>query len=350
MEKVKRSDIIAGISIYSSRVSACIGVTDGEAPLNIVGLGRREGRFLGAKGVLDIDALSRAIRDSLDMAQEEANVETSKTLVAVSGGSINSDRSRGIIKLGPKGREVTEKNLRDVLKIADTVPISMEREIIHSIPQDYIVDGQSDIKNPVGLHGVKLEAETLIVTAHLPFLQNVAKSLNLAGADLDGVVYSGIAASKCLLSKNTEGQGVVLVEIDNNFTGLSVFFDNALIGIHISQKSVIADGVLEILRGEIDKARRDKPISKAILAGGGYIHEDFIEKVNKVFGIPSETAYLRSAKGTARDMNNPSYLASIGLVLCGFEEKKKCVAGKKTRMGVFGKATRKVGLFLEEYF
>lgn len=350
MEKVRKNDIIATVSIHSSRVSSCIAILDEEMSLNIAGLGKTDGRLLGIKGVLDIDALSRAIRDSMKMAQGEAGVGSPKTLVSITGGSINSEKSRGIIKLSQKGREVSGANVRDVLKIADTVPINIEKEIMHSVPQDFIVDGQNDIKDPVGLHGVKLETETLLVTVHLPFLHNIVKSLNLAGVELEDAIFSGIAASKCLLSQETEAKGVVLIEIDNNFTTLSVFFDNVLIGLYILQKSVIADGALELLKESLDAIRGEKTISKIILAGGGYIHEDFVERTNKVFGVPSQIAYARNVKGTAMDMNNPSHITSIGLALYGFEKRKDNFLDRKAGRGILSRATRRMGEFLEEYF
>ena len=350
MEKIRRKDIVTALTVYSSRVSAGIGILDEDGAPNIAGLGKSEGRLLGAKGVLDIDALSRAIRDSLKTAQEEAGVESSRAFVGISGGSIKSERSRGIVKLSQRGYEISDKNVREVLKVANTIPINMAREIMHSIPQDFIVDGQNDIRNPVGLHGAKLETETLLITAHIPFSQNIIKALNLAGIDVEDIVFSGIAAGRCLLSGDAGDKGAVLMEIDNNFTAISVFFDNVLRGIDIQQKSVIEEGVLEALKENADKIRAGKPVSKIILAGGGYIHEDFIEKVESVFGVPSQMAYARNAKGRARDITSPSHITSIGLILYGFGQKGDRAADKRGGLGILRSATRRMGEFLEEYF
>lgn len=349
MEKIRKSNIVTALSVYSSRVSACIATLNEELSPNIVGLGKCDGRLLGGKGVLDIDALSRAIRDSLKMAQEEAGLEFPRTFVSISGGSLKSEKARGMVKLGQRGREITDKDVRGALKIADTVPINIEREIIHSIPQDFIVDGQKDIENPLGLYGVKLEVETLLITVHMPFLQNIIKSLNLAGVELEDFVFSGIAAYQCLLSQDTEGKGIILIEIDNNFTVISVFFDNVLRGVDIQQKSVIADGVLEILKEKVDKIRDNRPISKLILAGGGYIHDDFIKKVDSVFGIPSQMAYPRNINGSARDINNPNHLTSVGLALYGLR-RRESLARNWANFGPLHKMTRRIGNFLNEYF
>ena len=348
MEKIKKNDVVTALGIYASRVSACIAATDKDGHPDIIGLGKSEGRFMGGKGVLDIDGLSKALRDSLGMAQEEAKTEPTRALVSISGGALKSEKSRGMISLSQRGEEISDRSVRNVLKVANTIPLNIEREIIHSIPQDFTVDGQSGIKNPVGLYGVKLEAETLLITAHVPFVQNVIKCLNLAGVESEDVVFSGIAASRCVFPPDEGGgTGVVLMEIDNNFTALSLFFNDVLGGIDIYPNSVISDGALKALKKKIDDLRCHKPISKIMLAGGAYVHEDFIEKADSVFGIPSQMAYARNIRGRARDINNPAHIASIGLALYGLEKRRK---GQSRGSGLLRKASRRVTDFFTDYF
>lgn len=350
MEKIRKDGVITAISVYSSRISCCIATLDKDGNPYIIGLGKSEGKFLGGKGILDIEALSKGIRDSLKIAQNEAALETTRAFISISGGSISSEKSRGLIKLSERGGEISNKNIRDVLKIANTIPINVAKEVMHSIPQDFIVDGQDEIENPIGLNAVKLETETLLITVHQPFLYNIVKSLNLSGIELEEVVFSGIAASYCLLSRDTAERGTVLMEIDNAFTALSAFYNNVLRGVYIHHKSVIADGTLESLKENVDRIRSNKPISKIILAGAGYIHEDFIEKIDSVFGIPSHMAYVRNIKGSARDIANPTHLTSIGLALYGFEKRRDNIAERKKKSVILGKVTRRVGEFLDEYF
>jgi len=350
MEKVKKSDIITALSIHSSRVSACISAPGEDGDPHIAGLGKSEGKLLGEKGVLSIDRLSGVIREALARAREEAKTEPRKVLVCVSGGNINSEKSRGIVKLSQRGEEISERNIKDALKIANTIPINMEKEIIHSIPQSFILDGQKGIEDPVGLFGVKLELEALLVTAHLPFLQNIVKAVNLAGLDLEDVAFSGIASSKCLLSGDTEKKGIILMEIDNHYTACSLFFGNVLRGVAVEEKSAIKEGALEALRGKLDKMRGDKTISRIFLTGGGYIHEDFIEKVNTIFGIPSEMAYVRNVKGSARDIRNTFHLTSMGLALYGLERRRESSAGKRRGSRIIRKISKSIGDFINEYF
>ena len=257
MEKMKSKDIISSLSINSSNVAACVMTLDEEKSPFILGLGKAEGRLLGSRGVLNIDELSKAIKDSLRKAQSEAGYKSPKVVISITGGSLSSEISRGIVKLSSKGEEIRARHVKAALKIAEAIPVDSAKDILHSIPQDFIVDGQSGISNPTGLNGVKLETETMLVTAHAPFLQNVVKAMNLSGIELEDVVFSGLANYQCLAADETIGQGIVLIEIDNNFTTLSVFYDNTLRGIHIEQESVIADSVLERLKVGMDRIRNN---------------------------------------------------------------------------------------------
>jgi len=349
MEKINKKNAVAALSVYSSRVSACVAVLGEDGLANVIGLGKSEGKFMGSTGILDIDALSGALRDSLKIAQEESGTDLSRVLVGVTGGSIGSEKSRGMVRLSHKSEEITQRRIREVMKVADVIPAGIEKSVIHSIPQHFTVDGQGGIKNPTGLYGVKLEAETLLITAPVPFLQNTVKCLNMAGLDAEDIVFSGIAASRCLLSGQGGEGGVVLMEIDNNFTVLSIFFDGTLIAVDVYGKSVISDGAIEVLKKKIDKIRGGRPVSRVILAGGSYVHEDFIEKMEAVFGVPSQAAYARNIRGSAKDINNPANITSIGLAVYGLMRKKENMARRKGG-GLLGEATRKVGDFLSEYF
>ncbi|MBN1871322.1 MAG: hypothetical protein JW800_02000, partial [Candidatus Omnitrophica bacterium] len=181
-------------------------------------------------------------------------------------------------------------------------------------------------------------------------LQNVVKAMNLSGIELEDLVFSGLAAFQCLMSDDTKEQGIALIEIDDNFTTLSVFYDNVLRGVCVEQKSVIALNVLERLKGEMNRIRDGRPISKIILLGSSYVHEDFIDNVNTVFGIPSHAAYIKNIRGKSKDITNPTYLTSIGASLYGFDARARAYGHRELRFGLIRKATRRVEEFIDEYF
>lgn len=350
MEKINKENIVTALNIGSTRVSACVAKRDAAGTVSIVGMGRAEGKLMGKKGVLDIDTMSSAIRVSLKMAEVESGVETARAFVSISGANITSEKGRGMVKLGKKGEEIFNRHVKSALRVAEAVPISMEKEIIHSISQNFTVDGQSGIKNPIGLYGVKLEVEALIIAADVPFLQNVIKCLNIAGVELEDVVFSGIATARCVFPKELETGGIVLIEADSNFTSLSIFFDNVLRGIDVYDKNIFQEGALEYLRDITDSMRGARPISKIIITGSSFLPEEIIERLETVFRVPSQIGYPRNIKGSAKDINNPIYMTSIGLAVYGLEKRLAALPGAGSKLGFFHKMIGNLKALFTEYF
>ena len=350
MEKINKENIIAALNIGSSRVSACIAMTDQSGAVSIIGLGKTEGKLMGKKGVLDIDAMSSAMCASLKLAEVEAGVEVTRALVGISGANITSEKGRGMVKLGKKGEEIFNRHVKSAIRVAEAVPLSLEKEIMHSIPQNFAVDGQSGIKSPIGLYGVKLEVEALIIAVDVPFLQTIIKCLNIAGAELEDAVFSGIATARCVFSKERDEGGIVLIEADSNFTALSIFFDNTLRGVNVYDKNVFQDGALEYLRDTTDRLRGTRPISKIIITGSSFLPEEIIEKLETVFRVPSQIGYPRNIKGSAKDINNPVHITSMGLTLYGAEKRLASLPGAGSKLGFVHRIIGKLRSMFAEYF
>ncbi len=347
---VNKENIVAAVNIGSSRITACIANIEPDGSTSVVGLGKADGKFMGKKGVLDIDILSNAIRYSLKAAEQEAGTAVSRAFVSISGANITSERSRGMARLGKRGEEISNRHIRSVLRVAEAVPLGLEREIIHSIPQSFVVDGQDSIKNPIGLYGVKLEVDALLIVADMPFLQNVIKCLNVAGVELEDAIFSGIATAASVFPKEEEPGGVILIEADNSFTSLSVFFDDVLRGADVCDRNILQEGVLESLRDATDKIRGTRPISKIIIAGSSFLPEEIIERLETVFRVPAETGYPRNIKGSARDINNPAYITAMGLAIYGAEKRSSEVPMMSSKLGLFNKVVNRLKSLFTEYF
>lgn len=350
MEKLNNGNMVAALSIGSSRVSACIAKIDAGGGADIAGLGKAEGRLMGKKGVLDADAMSSAMRASLKTAEVEAGIEATKAFISISGANIISEKGRGMVKLGKKGEEIFSRHVKSALRVAEAMPLSMEREIIHSIPQSFAVDGQNGIKNPAGLYGVKLEVEALVIAVDIPFLQNIIKCLNMAGIELEDAVFSGIATARCVLPKEGEAGGIVLIEADNSFTALSIFFDNVLRGVDVYDKNIFQEGALEYLRDATDRMRGTKPVSKIIITGSALLPEEIIERLETVFMVPSQIAYPRRIKGTAKDINNPAHITSMGLAMYGADRKSAVLPAVGSKLGVFNRLAGRLKALFNDYF
>lgn len=352
MEKVKinRENIVIALNIGSSRITACIAAADSCGSAAIIGLGKADGRFMGNKGVLDIDVMSNAMRYAMRAAGQEAGTEITRTFVSISGANITSEKSRGMIRLCKSGEEIFNRHIKSALSVAEAVPLGMEKEIVHSIPQSFVVDGQDSIKNPLGLYGVKMEVDALLVAAAAPFLQNVIKCLNIAGAELEDVVFSGIAAAACVFPKEMEPGCVILIEADNNFTSLSVFLDNVLRGMEAYGKNILQSGAMESLSEGAKRICGAVPISKIVITGSSFFSEDIIERLEAVFRVGAEIGYPRNIRGTARDINNPAYITAMGLAIYGAEKRLAEAPVTGCGRGVFGKAINHLKALFAEYF
>ncbi|MDP3789029.1 MAG: hypothetical protein Q8R48_01325 [Candidatus Omnitrophota bacterium] len=350
MEKMNKGNIVAALSIGSSRVSACIARFDASGAASIIGLGKTEGRLMGKKGVLDVDVMSSAIRSSLKMAEVEAGIEATRAFVSISGANIVSEKGRGMIKLGKKGEEISVRHVKSALKVAEAMPLSIEKEIIHSIPQSFAVDGQEGVKNPVGLYGVKLEVEALVIAVDVPFLQTIIKCLNIAGAELEDAVFSGIATARCVFPKEAEPGGIVLIEADTSFTALSIFFDNVLRGVDVYDKNIFQEGALEYLRDATDRMRGTRPVSKIIITGSSFLPEEIIERLETVFRVPSQIGYPRHIKGTAKEINNPAHITSMGLAMYGADKRRAALPVIGSKLGFVSRIAVRLKALFNDYF
>jgi len=339
---------VSALALNSNRISASVVRLNEDGEPFVTGLGKFEGRIMGSSGVLDIDRMARGMKTALSKAFEESGDEPKQLLLGVSGASVSCETARGIVKIGNKNGEITKTHLREVMKIAEMLPVDRARQILHSIPQDFILDGQDGIANPLGLAGMKLETETLLVTAYAPFIQNVTKALNLAGKEARDIIFSVFAVSDSVFERQDKPKGVALLEIDDAFTSVSFFYGNLLRGLKVERSSAISEGALERLSKGLDKMRGGRAVSEIILLGGSYVHEDFVEKVNRVFGIPSRMAYLRQVKGSAKDISSPAHIPSISLCLYGLVSSSP--DSDIIRQGLLGRARRRLGEFIEEYF
>jgi cell division ATPase FtsA len=192
--------------------------------------------------------------------------------------------------------------------------------------------------------------EALIIAVDTPFLQNIIKCLNIAGIELEDAVFSGIATARCVFPKEPEAGGIVLVEADSNFTALSVFCDNILSGVDVYDKNIFQDGALEYLRDATDRIRGTRPISKIIITGSSFLPEEIIERLEAVFRVPSQIGYPRHIKGSAKDINNPVHITSMGLALYGLEKRRAASPAAGSKFGFFRRVAARLKSLFNEYF
>jgi len=254
-------NLICGIDIGSSKIATVVGMFSEEInELKIIGFNTTAARGVRKGLVVDIKEATEAVEDSVEKAERMAGHKINKVYVAVGGPHISSLNSHGIVAVSNPQGEINEDDVARVIEAAKAISLSSTRRIIEVIPRDYIVDGQSGIKNPIGMSGVRLEVETHIITASATNLKNQERILGDLGIENQGFVFSGLASAEAVLTNTEKELGIVLVDIGGGKIDLSIYADGAL-----SYSSSIPIGARHIsndiavgLRVSLDSAEKIK--------------------------------------------------------------------------------------------
>ncbi len=221
----KRENLVVGLDIGTTKICAIVGAMTDEG-LDVVGIGTSPSRGLRKGVVINIESTVNAIRKAIQEAELMAGCEIKAVFAGIAGGHIKGINSQGVIAI--KNREVTTEDVRRVIDAAKALAIPMDREVIHILPQEFIIDDQDGIKEPLGMSGVRLEARVHIVTGAVASAQNIIKSCNKAGVDVGDIVLEQLASSEAVLTADEKDLGVALVDIGGGTTDIAIFVDGAI--------------------------------------------------------------------------------------------------------------------------
>lgn len=234
MSAAKKDNLIVGLDIGTTKICAIVGNVT-EDGLDIVGIGTSPSSGLRKGVVINIESTVSAIRKAVEEAELMAGCEIKSVYAGIAGGHIKGTNSQGVIAI--KNREVSQEDVRRVIDAAKAIAIPMDREVIHILPQEFIIDEQDGIREPLGMSGVRLEAKVHIVTGAVASAQNIVKSCNRSGLDVADIVLEQLASSEAVLSADEKELGVCLVDIGGGTTDVAIFSEGA-----IKYTSVIALG------------------------------------------------------------------------------------------------------------
>ena len=210
-----------GLDIGTTKVSAVVARPGSDDRAEIVGVGNHPSHGLKRGVVVNIEKTVDSIEKAVEKAERMSGHRIEKVVVGIAGGHIKGMTGRGMVTLREK--EVTPRDIDRVIESANALVIPAEREIIHVIPQEYIVDRESGIKDPVGIHGVKLEANVHIVTGHVTAAQNIVKCVNLCGMSSVDMVLEQIASSEAILTEDEKEIGVAMIDCGGGTCDIAVF-------------------------------------------------------------------------------------------------------------------------------
>lgn len=385
----RQNDIIVGLDIGTTKICSVVGEVD-KNEINIIGVGSHPSIGLRKGVVVNIESTVDSIKKAIEEAELMAGCEISSVYAGIAGGHITGFNSRGIVAI--KGTEITQHDVDRVIDAARAVAIPMDREVIHVIPQEFIVDDQDGIQNPIGMAGVRLEAKIHIVTGAVTSAHNIVKCANRSGLDVCDIVLEPLASGEAVLTDEEKELGTALLDLGGGTTDLAIFsgknikhtFVLALGGNNLTNdiavglrsplgeaekvkkkygtclsKSISADESIEVpgtggrkprklprqilgeileprmeeifalIKREIYRAEMERVISSGIVVTGGTALLDGVTDVAEaVFNLPTRLGRPQGISGLIDVVNNPMYATGVGLVMYG----AKNVTSKKFRI------------------
>lgn len=230
---MKQSELIAAIDVGSSKVTTVIAQINteevtGEKSVSVIGVSNQHSKGVKKGQIVDIEESVESIIASVEPAERMAGYNLDKAYISVGGGHVSSQNSKGVVAVSNSSGEVTDEDIDRVIEAARAISHPASREIIHVVPREFIVDGESGVRDAVGMSGVRLEVETHIVTSSSAALKNLTKSVGEVGVEVADIVFTGLASSYATLTQTEKELGCVLVDIGSGTTSICAFVDGAL--------------------------------------------------------------------------------------------------------------------------
>src|SRR5438132_544265 len=219
----RRERYLVGLDVGTSRVTTVVGESMDDGTLDVVGIGVAESRGIKRGVVVNVDAAVDSIKKAIEEAELMAGVEIDSVHLALSGPHIKGFNSRGVIAVAGKNREITRDDVRRAIDAAKAVALPSGREILHVLPQDFVVDEQDGIGAPVGMMGARLEVNVHVVTGSASSTQNVVACVNRAGVAVLDTVLEQLAASEAVLTGDEKQLGVAIVDVGGGTTDFAIF-------------------------------------------------------------------------------------------------------------------------------
>src|SRR3990172_3413037 len=228
-----KTKIVAGLELGSSKIATLIAqaVVDPvsfDTTVNIVGVSSVDSKGIKKGQIVDIEEAVEATIAGVEGAERMAGYNLDSAYIAIGGAHVTSQNSHGVVAVSDPDGEITEDDVARVIEAASAVSLPSSRELIHVIPKEYIVDGESGVKDPIGMSGVRLEVETHLITASSAAVKNIRKALDEVGIDINGLVFSGFAAAEAVLTKTEKELGCVVCDVGGGTTSICSYIDGAL--------------------------------------------------------------------------------------------------------------------------
>jgi len=225
---MKKRGIITSIDVGTTKVCTTIADVDDGGNIRVVGVGVTPSQGLHKGLVVNINEARESVRESVKKAEQASGYKVESAYVGVTGRHVSSLNNRAVVAITRNDRLVRSDDLRRVLTTARSIKVPIERRLLHVIPRGYAVDGQAGVKNPIGMHGFRLDVEAHIITAAVTSVQNLVKCIRGIGVDIDDLILEPLASSEAVLSEDEKQVGVVMADIGGGTTDIAIFKEGSI--------------------------------------------------------------------------------------------------------------------------
>lgn len=395
----RHEQILVGLDIGTSKIACVVAEAGPDGKLDVVGIGTHPSRGLRKGVVVNIESTVESIRLAVEEAELMAGVEIKSVFTGIAGSHIRGYNSHGVVAI--KGGEVTPEDVDRVIDAASAMNIPADQKILHILPQEFIIDGQDGIREPVGMSGVRLEAKVHIVTGAVSSAQNIIKCCNRCGLDVADMVLEQVASSEAVLAADEKDIGVALVDIGGGTTDIAVFLDGAIRhtavipigGDHLTNDLVVGlrtsareadqlkkkygacmvslvppddqvevpsvggrpprpmprqvmaqileprvEELFELVKGELERSGFQELMAAGlVLTGGSSLLEGMTELAEEVFEVPIRLGRPTGVGGLVDVVSSPIYATGVGLIRYGWQYRQSAPLAGKSGRSLFGR-------------
>lgn len=383
-------NLIVGLDIGTSKIVAIVAELQPEGTVKVIGLGQHISRGLKKGVVINIESTMQSIQRALEEAELMADCKINNVYTGIAGSHIKSLNSHGMVKI--KDAEVSQMDVDRVIETAQAIALPADQQILHILTQEFIIDGQEDVREPLGMSGMKLEVKVHIVTGAVAAAQNIVKCIKRCGIEVSDLILQPLASSLAVLTEDEKELGVCLVDIGGGTTDIAVFKQGAIrhtavvpiAGDQMTNDVAVAfrtptqsaedikikhgcalrqladsreivevpgvDGreprqlsvqtlaevleprIVELYEMVLNELRRsgmeDMIASGIVITGGSAMMRGMVELGEEIFHMPVRMGLPRYVGGLSEVVSNPRYATGVGLVLMGKQQLERHLSGQ----------------------
>jgi cell division protein FtsA len=409
----RKERYLVGLDVGTSKITAIVGEVMEGGALDIIGLGTAESRGIRRGAVVNLESAVESIRKAVEEAELTAGVEIDSVYLGLSGAHVKAFNSRGVVAVAGKNREITREDVRRAIDAAKAVTLPSGREILHVLPQDFVVDDEDGIGAPIGMTGARLEVNVHIVTGSASSTQNVIACANRSGVEVVETVLEQLAAAESVLTPDERELGVALVDIGGGTTDFAIFERGSLWhtgvvaigGDHFTNDIAVglrtpipdaekikrrcgcalssmvgedetmevasvggrkprvmarrilseilqprAEEIFHMLWDEIRRAGYERSLNSGIvLTGGGSILDGMAEIAEQIFDLPIRRGFPSGVGGLADHVNSPEFATAVGLAMYAHRNQPGD-SGRLVGAGALGRIAGRLRVLFKEFF